>query len=78
MPETEYLTVGAAAKEITKMVGATLSPTRLSDAFYKGLVGDEFGPMVAGRRLIAVENLPAIISVLRRRGILPVAMPKAA
>lgn len=78
MSETEYLTVGAAAKKITEMVGVTLTPTRLSDAFYKSQIDGQFGPIVGGRRLIARDFLPSIISILRRRGILPPVPYKAA
>jgi hypothetical protein len=56
-----YLSVSEAARRL----GA--NPKDISDAFYRRELPDEFGPIVAGRRLIPDDCLEAIRLALKRR-----------
>jgi hypothetical protein len=50
--------------------GLRVNPRAISTIYYEGLLD---APVVAGRRQIAADQIPALLQILRRRGRLTVA-----
>lgn len=59
---SEFLSVGQAARQIGAL------PRAITDAFYAGLLREDICPIMAGRRMIPPDYLPAIEMVLKRLG----------
>jgi hypothetical protein len=51
--------------EVARLLG--VPPREISDLFYQRRLDDEICPVVGGRRLIPVEYIPVIRSVLQQR-----------
>jgi hypothetical protein len=62
------LTIAESARRLSKLAGKTIAPRVLSDAFYNRLLNEDFALLIAGRRVIPENNLPAILAALRRAG----------
>ena len=65
------LTVGEAARRISRQTGVTVAPHIISNLFYKRHLDDERCPVVSQVRLIPEDYLPTIRQVLHERGALP-------
>ena len=64
------LTVSEAARALGAKYGIVIAPKILTDLFYRRDLDDSDCPIVGGRRLIPVDYMPVMESVLRRRGYL--------
>jgi len=58
----EYLTVS----EVGRRIGA--KPRDITMAFYNRQLRDDLAPIIGGRRVIPLDYIPIVASVLRRNG----------
>lgn len=70
----DFVTVGEAATQLASGAGQKINPRRISQALYTGAVDTDRCPVVAGRRLIPRDMLPALGEAIatragRRRGV---------
>lgn len=65
------MTVSEAARHISDMTGANITPRHISELFYNRKLRDDLAPIVGGRRLIPNTMLDAILIELRRAGRIP-------
>lgn len=63
-----HLTVGDAAREIAAEFRKPVRPKWLTNLLYDGALRADLAPLVSGRRMIAREALPYLISALKRTG----------
>jgi hypothetical protein len=70
----DFVTVSEAARRI----GAGVSPKQISTLFYTRKLDDAAAPIIAGRRMIPVEYIDTIKTVLRDAGHLPAEVVNAA
>ena len=65
-----HLTVSGAARELSTRLGIAVKPHEISDLLYSRVLDDSQFPIIAGRRLIRIDQLPLIEKALVDRGIL--------
>jgi len=63
-------TISQVARYLSRETGCTISPQALSNLFYRRFLDDIRCPVVGNHRLIPEDYLPAILQVLRDRGLL--------
>jgi len=63
----DVMFVGQAAVEVGHRLGRTVIPREITALFYHGVIPDNVGPIVGGRRLIHPEALDAIVTALKAR-----------
>ena len=70
---SNLLTVSDVARALSEELGVDVGPRDLSDLFYKRLLRNDLCPVVGGRRLIPSGYVAEILTILRARGVVPVA-----
>jgi RNA polymerase sigma factor (sigma-70 family) len=60
------LSISQAAKELESTLGQSVPPHLISGLFFRKLLDEKTGPMIAGRRVILPSALPLIASKLRQ------------
>ncbi len=65
-----HLTVSGAARELSTRLSIAVKPHEISDLLYSRVLDDTQFPILAGRRLIRIDQLPLIEKALVDRGIL--------
>lgn len=65
---TERVTVSEVARLLAVELGGEIRPREISDLFYQRTLAEQLGPLVGGRRMIALNDLPLVkAAVLARR-----------
>jgi hypothetical protein len=64
-------TVGAIARTLTDRLGVIVRPRDITDLFYSRVLEEDRCPILAGRRLIPADMIPAIERKLHDRGRIP-------
>jgi hypothetical protein len=68
---TDTMIVSEVARELTERFGVVVRPRDVTNLFYLRVLSDARCPILGGRRVIARDDLPAIVGALRERGVLP-------
>jgi hypothetical protein len=64
----KYTTVGDIARGLSDQLGRDVRPADITNLYYRRILPDDHCPVVAGRRLIPLDMVPAIEAKLRERG----------
>jgi hypothetical protein len=73
----EHETVGVIARSLSERLGVIVRPCDITDLFYKRILKEDRCPILAGRRLIPKDLIPAIERELRDRGRIPLTAEEA-
>ncbi len=65
---SEFTTVGGIARVLSDRLGLDVRPPDITNLYYRRLLPGVDCPIVGGRRLIPLDQLPAIEAKLRERG----------
>jgi hypothetical protein len=77
MSASDYQPVGVIARSLTDRLGVVVRPRDVTDLFYSRILQEDRCPILAGRRLIPVDLIPAIESKLRENGRIPASAGRA-